>query len=184
MSVSAFATAANTCRPPAAVSTLPTRTSKWRSPSSRLRTKVDRDCRCRGGWLICHCVAKPLADLQRRHLFDRRRRGIRALTELVTPGSEHVVDWFHITMRVTVLEQYACGVAHHDAAAGARLLAELERSKWLLWHGNQHRAHDAIEILEDDVDGLEVEYRTCASSPSRFTNSPFISGRRWCTFTV
>ena len=83
---------------------------------------------------------------------------IRALTELVTPGSEHVLDWFHITMRVTVLEQYARGVAHHDEAAGARLLAELERSKWLLWHGNQHRAQEAIETLEDDVDGLEVDY--------------------------
>jgi hypothetical protein len=43
-------------------------------------------------------------------------------------------------------------------SAGARLLAELERSKWLLWHGNQHRAHEAIETLEDDVDGLEVDY--------------------------
>ena len=83
---------------------------------------------------------------------------IRALTELVTPGSEHVLDWFHITMRLTVLEQYARGVAHHDEAAGARLLAELERSKWLLWHGNQHRAQKAIESLEDDVDGLEVDY--------------------------
>jgi len=83
---------------------------------------------------------------------------IRALTELVTPGSEHVLDWFHITMRVTVLEQYARGIAHHDEVAGARLLAELERSKWLLWHGNQHRAQEAIETLEDDVDGLEVDY--------------------------
>ena len=83
---------------------------------------------------------------------------IRALTELVTPGSEHVLDWFHITMRVTVLEQYARGVAHHDEAAGARLLEALERSKWLLWLGNQHRAQEAIETLEDDVDGLEVNY--------------------------
>jgi hypothetical protein len=83
---------------------------------------------------------------------------IRALTELVTPGSEHVLDWFHITMRVTVLEQYARGVAHHDEAAGARLLAELERSKRLLWHGSQHRAHESIRILEDDVDGLEVDH--------------------------
>jgi hypothetical protein len=83
---------------------------------------------------------------------------VRALTEFVTPESEHVLDWFHITMRVTVLEQYARGVAHHDAAAGQRLLAELERSKWLLWHGNQHRALESIGIMEDDVEGLEVDY--------------------------
>jgi hypothetical protein len=41
---------------------------------------------------------------------------VRALTELVTPASEHVLDWFHITMRLTVLAQYARGVAHHDDA--------------------------------------------------------------------
>jgi hypothetical protein len=69
MSVSAFATAANTCRPPAAVSTLPTRTFRWRSPSSRLRTKVEfqveRDCRYSGGWLFRRRIAKLLPDLQR-----------------------------------------------------------------------------------------------------------------------
>jgi hypothetical protein len=43
-------------------------------------------------------------------------------------------------MRLTMLYQYARGVAHHDEAAGKSLLAELERIKWLLWHGNQHRA--------------------------------------------
>jgi hypothetical protein len=37
-------------------------------------------------------------------------------------------DGFHIT----VLEQHACSVAHHDEAAGSRLLAERERGKWLL----------------------------------------------------
>jgi hypothetical protein len=61
-------------------------------------------------------------------------------------------------MRLTVLEQYARGVAHHDEAAGARLLAELERIKWLLWHGNQPRAGASIGILEEDVDGLEIDY--------------------------
>lgn len=83
---------------------------------------------------------------------------IRALTELVTPVSEHVLDWFHITMRLTVLEQYARGVAHHDETVGTNLLTDLERIKWLLWHGNQHRAGETIGFFLDDVDGLEVDY--------------------------
>jgi hypothetical protein len=83
---------------------------------------------------------------------------IRSLAERVTPESEHVLDWFHITMRLTVLCQYARGVAHHDEAAGQSLLAELERIKWLLWHGNQHRAGETINFFLDDVDGLEVDY--------------------------
>jgi len=83
---------------------------------------------------------------------------IRALAERVTPESEHVLDWFHITMRLTVLSQYARGVAHHDEPAGTKLLADLERIKWLLWHGNQHRAGQTISFFLDDVDGLEVDY--------------------------
>ena len=78
---------------------------------------------------------------------------VRSLTELVTPEAEHVLDWFHIAMRLTVLEQYARGVAHHDADQGARLLRELERTKWLLWHGNGHRARQHA----DDVRGLEMD---------------------------
>jgi C4-dicarboxylate-specific signal transduction histidine kinase len=83
---------------------------------------------------------------------------VRALTELVTPEAEHVLDWFHITMRLTVLGQYARGVAHHDEAEGARLLTTLDSIKWLLWHGNQHRAGKEIAFFEDDVDGLAMDY--------------------------
>ncbi len=83
---------------------------------------------------------------------------VRALTKLVTPEAEHVPDWFHITMRLTVLGQYARGVVHHDKAEGAHLLALLDSMKWLLWHGNQHRAGEEIAFLEDDVDGLAMDY--------------------------
>jgi hypothetical protein len=92
---------------------------------------------------------------------------IRALTELVTPASEHVLDWFHITMRLTVLEKFARGVAHRDEAAGANLLADLERIKWLLWHGNQHRAGETIGFFLDDVDALQVDYPKPAQVRSR-----------------
>ncbi len=81
-----------------------------------------------------------------------------ALTEWVTPASEHVLDWFHITMRLTVLSQYARGVAHHDEIQGAGLLKSIERMKWLLWHGNLQRAEKVIESFEEDVDVLETDY--------------------------
>jgi hypothetical protein len=61
-------------------------------------------------------------------------------------------------MRLTVLSQYARGVAHHDEAESARLLAALDSIKWLLWHGNQHRVGEELAFFEDDVDGLEVGY--------------------------
>lgn len=83
---------------------------------------------------------------------------VRSLAELVTPDAEHVLDWFHITMRLTVLGQYARGVAPYDAAESTRLLKSLERVKWLLWHGNRHRVGEEIAFLENDVDGLELDY--------------------------
>jgi hypothetical protein len=61
-------------------------------------------------------------------------------------------------MRLTGLEQYARGVAHPDEAEGARLRRTLERIKWWLWHGNQHRACQHADDLRDDVDALELDY--------------------------
>ena len=83
---------------------------------------------------------------------------VRALTEFVTPAGEHVLDWFHITMRVTVLTQFIRGVAHHDEAKSAELLKSLERIKWLLWHGNLQRALAVIGDFEEDIDDLKVDY--------------------------
>ena len=57
-----------------------------------------------------------------------------------------------------MLEPYARGVAHHDETAGADLLSDLERIKWLLWHGNRCRAEETIGFFQDDVDALEVDY--------------------------
>ena len=83
---------------------------------------------------------------------------VRALTERISPCSEHVLDWFHITMRITVLGQFAKGVAQCDEEAGARLTKELERIKWKLWHGNTIAAQDVIEDFEDELSELDVDY--------------------------
>jgi hypothetical protein len=61
-------------------------------------------------------------------------------------------------MRLTVLSQYARGVAEQDREASQGLLAALKRIKWFIWHGNAYRARQAADFLVDDVDGLTVEY--------------------------
>ncbi len=83
---------------------------------------------------------------------------VRALTERISPCSEHVLDWFHITMRITVLGQFAKGVAQCDQKAGAQLTKELERIKWKLWHGNTIAAQEVIEDFEDELSELDVDY--------------------------
>jgi hypothetical protein len=83
---------------------------------------------------------------------------VRSLTEGISPCSEHVLDWFHITMRITVLGQFAKGVAQYDEEDGARLTKELARIKWKLWHGDTTGAQDVIEDFEANLCGLESDY--------------------------
>jgi hypothetical protein len=73
-----------------------------------------------------------------------------------------VLDWFHVTMRLTVLGQMIKG-AWPDAATVAIKAAALDRIKWLLWHGNALEAIEDIEYLTDDVeDALEENLTSTA----------------------
>src|SRR5260370_3743307 len=59
---------------------------------------------------------------------------IRGLTEGHSPQSTHILDWFHIAMRLTILGQMGKSVeAPHK---GEKFEEELERVKWFLWHNN------------------------------------------------
>lgn len=60
---------------------------------------------------------------------------VRTLADRISPEAEHVLDWFHITMRITVLGQYARGVGQHNPAAGERLLKDLDSQTFLI-HDN------------------------------------------------
>jgi hypothetical protein len=81
-----------------------------------------------------------------------------ALAERISPCSEHVLDWFHITMRITVLRQFAQGLVHHDKDAETEALDELRRIKWFLWHGNTYHAREAIDNLVLDLEALDSRY--------------------------
>ena len=72
---------------------------------------------------------------------------VRALQLYLNPQAEHLLDWFHITMRITVMNQMAKGVKRQDEAIGTTTLDDLESTKWYLWHGNVFRALQEIEEL-------------------------------------
>lgn len=76
----------------------------------------------------------------------------------MAPASEHILDWFHITMRITVMQQYVKGLGHHneeDAESLARLLRQI---KGFLWNGNLHDGQLVIEELVMDLDEIETDY--------------------------
>jgi hypothetical protein len=83
---------------------------------------------------------------------------VRSLAERISPCSEHVLDWFHITMRITVLRQFAQGLVHHDKEAGVAAIDKLRRIKWFLWHGNSYRARETIDNLLLDLEALNTRY--------------------------
>ncbi len=94
---------------------------------------------------------------------------VRDLQMYLSPESEHWLDWFHITMRLTVMGQYVKGLAAELEAAdknplppdgnepdevidASAIAKRLERLKWNLWHGNVRRALQIVDLLEEDLD--------------------------------
>jgi len=68
---------------------------------------------------------------------------VRELQYYLNPKSEHLLDWFHITMRLTVMRQMARGLENTELKE--LILPMIESAKWYLWHGNVVRALDKIE---------------------------------------
>jgi hypothetical protein len=73
----------------------------------------------------------------------------------LNPEAEHCLDWFHVTMRFTVMGQYAKGL---DTTQENRqeILKLLESVKHYLWHGNVARARDRIEDIHCFLDNEEL----------------------------
>src|SRR5664280_1675754 len=66
--------------------------------------------------------------------------GLRAIQQQVAPHADHVLDWFHISMRFTNLQQLAKGInAIADGGARSHALAEIDRAKWRFWNGFAER---------------------------------------------
>jgi hypothetical protein len=64
------------------------------------------------------------------------------------PHSQHLLDWFHLTMQLTTLGQSLKGLARLDAQRAAELQEALEHTKWNLWHGKVKRALEWLRRIE------------------------------------
>ncbi|MBC3789369.1 ISKra4 family transposase [Spirosoma utsteinense] len=76
---------------------------------------------------------------------------LRQLQSFLTPNAQHILDWFHLTMRFTVLQQYLQGLTKVDAN-GEQMQKRLESVKWHLWHGNTTKGLELINDLAWDAD--------------------------------
>lgn len=73
---------------------------------------------------------------------------VRDLPFYLSPRSEHILDWFHITMRITVMKQTAKGILGN---AYKNFEDEIDSVKWYLWHGNVFRALDLLETIDEEL---------------------------------
>jgi hypothetical protein len=122
---------------------------------------------------IAPCVSQDVAP-KRRFCAVLRRQGlpadqpvtvltdggdsVRALVSDLPAGSEHHLDWFHVAMRLTVLDQCAKGLTHHSPIEATALQHRLERIKWRLWYGDAGEALSRARDLANDVAALNSPY--------------------------
>jgi hypothetical protein len=53
--------------------------------------------------------------------------------EYLQPHSEHLIDWFHITIRVTVLQQHTKALQEERPETGPDVSKRLASVRHLLW---------------------------------------------------
>ena len=95
---------------------------------------------------------------------------VRNLPEFLIPESEHWLDWFHITLRLTGIGQMIKGLVEVPESSSRPTsfstkeefpservsIEELEKKresmKWNVWNGNVTRALERTEELIDDLE--------------------------------
>ncbi len=106
----------------------------------------------RSDQLLCKKVARSITLPMNQAITFLSDGGdtVRNLQLYLSPLAEHILDWFHVTMRLTVMKQMAVSLS---AQEHLKTLAEdLDSVKWYLWHGNVYRALAVIESIRFDLD--------------------------------
>jgi hypothetical protein len=83
---------------------------------------------------------------------------VRNLQLYMSPEAEHILDWWHVTQKLTVLDQYGKGLVHRDAVLGEDIRDKIERLKWSLWNGNVYKALYKIDDIASLIYNFEESY--------------------------
>jgi hypothetical protein len=102
--------------------------------------------------------SQGLQDHQQVVFMSDGGEDVRRVQEYMQPGSEHWIDWFHITMRVTVLQQQTKSLMAEAGRAetGKAIAKRIESVKHLIWHGNVAEALERLHDLLEDLDLIRV----------------------------
>jgi hypothetical protein len=85
---------------------------------------------------------------------------VRDVQLYLSPEADHLLDWWHVTMRITTLTQTAKGLPESSEEGHVSLhtdvLRDLERIKWFLWHGNVFKALQVLGSVESHLEDEEL----------------------------
>ena len=90
---------------------------------------------------------------------------IRDIPRYLNAQAEHLLDWFHLTMRITVMANMARSLRPPPpdpefpdtppADLTGEVAAQLDRLKWFCWHGNVFHALQTVDGTLFDLDTAE-----------------------------
>jgi hypothetical protein len=105
--------------------------------------------------LFEHLKAQGMQNNQQVVFLSDGGETVRNLQFYLHPDAEYVLEWFHPTMRITVMKQMATGLRIRSKRTRARIDRLLERLKWALWHGKVDKTLQKLEDLEEELELLE-----------------------------
>jgi hypothetical protein len=103
----------------------------------------------------------PSQDLQMNQAITFLSDGDDTLRQLqweMSPKATHILDWFHLTMKLTVLGQYGKGLVQCEAVLGEQIQDQIERLQWSRWHGQVDKALGKIDDLETSIEPFSETY--------------------------
>jgi len=82
---------------------------------------------------------------------------VRNLQMYLSPLAEHLLDWFHVAMRITVMGQMNKGMRETESASLIEgVEKQLESLKHHLWNGNVGPAQTLINVLKLQIEGESI----------------------------
>ena len=83
---------------------------------------------------------------------------LRRLQLEMSPKAIPILDWDHVTMKLTVLSQCGKGLVQCEAVLGEAICDQMERLKWSLWHGQVDKALGKLDELETSIAPFSETY--------------------------
>lgn len=110
-----------------------------------------------------HLKAQRMKPHQKMDFLSDGADNLRKLQTYLNAESTHILDWFHVTMRLTLLNQYVLGMLKVDNKIGNNLQELMASIKWNLWHGKVgealQKAEEIQEYLQEHKEHKEQKHK-------------------------